>query len=106
MPENALDPRKLEAVSPLVWIDRNQILLDGRPVDFTAHSYQIDPLMETNPRQCAMKGAQIGWTSLSMLQSIHGLIHGYYAQGVLYLFPTRERYHRFQQRPLCAPDKR
>ena len=55
MSENALDLRKLEAVSPLVWIDRNQILLDGRPVDFMAHCYQIDPLIETNPRQCAMQ---------------------------------------------------
>ncbi len=74
----------------LEWIEKASILLDGRPVDFSSHFYQPGPLMEETPRQCAQKGAQVGFTSIYLLKSVYGLIHGKYPQGVLYLFPSRE----------------
>ncbi len=79
-----------DALPVLEWIRQNSIMLDGRPTDFSTHYYQVGPLTEEAPRQCAMKGAQVGFTSMYMLRSIHGLIRGIYPQGVLYLFPSRE----------------
>ena len=90
MSEPVLDRRKIETVNAVVWVDQKRICLDGRPVDFLRHPYQLAPMQEEAPRQCAMKGAQVGWTSISLLRSIHGLLHGYYPQGCLYLFPSRE----------------
>jgi len=72
------------------WAYTNKIMLDGRPFSFLHHEYQLDPLQEDAAQQCSRKGAQIGWTSIKMLKSIHGLIYGRYPQGVLYLFPTRD----------------
>lgn len=82
--------KNLQADSPVPWIVESRIHLDGRPVDFDAHRYQVRPLDEKSRRQCAMKGAQVGWTSITLLKSMHGLLHGYYPQGCLYLFPSRE----------------
>ncbi len=90
MSTEALDPRKLEALNTLVWVKRNGILLDGRPMDFSKHSYQIEPLQEETRGGVLKKGAQMGFTSIVELKSVHGLIHGRYPQGVLYLFPTRD----------------
>ena len=82
--------RKCEARCAWFWSGSRKILLDGQPVDFASHPYQVEPMKDRSPRQCAMKGAQIGWTSISLLRTIHGLLHGYYPQGCLYLFPSRE----------------
>jgi len=90
MPEPSFNWNEFQACSAIAWIARKGIVLDGRPIDFKQHPYQIGPFKEKAPRQCTMKGAQLGWTSLAMLRSIHGLLHGYYPQGVLYLFPSRE----------------
>ena len=40
-------------------------------------------------RQCYKKAAQMGFTELNILKTMHGLIYGRYPQGVLYLFPTQ-----------------
>jgi hypothetical protein len=64
-------------------------LLDGRSVDFSSHCYQLDMLTEGHPRQCFLKGAQVGITSVRMLKTIHNLISNRFPQGALYLFPSR-----------------
>jgi hypothetical protein len=81
---------KKDTLPVLEWIEKASIILDGRPLDFSTHYYQTAPIAEETPRQCAMKGAQVGFTSIYLLKSVHGLIHGKYPQGVLYLFPSRE----------------
>lgn len=80
---------RLMAVDAGVWAVKHKILLDGRPFGFDKHEYQIDPMCCDAPAQCARKGAQIGWTSIKMLKTVHGLIHSRYPQGVLYLFPMK-----------------
>ncbi len=90
MAQNPTIPREVN-LSSVYWVLRNQILLDGRLLDLANHPYQLEPLGDNdNQRECAMKGAQIGWTSITMLRTTHSLIHGQYPQGALYLFPTRE----------------
>ncbi len=70
------------------WV--SPILLDRRPADFASHPYQIAPLEEKTPRQCAIKGARPGFTSNYMLKTVHGLIYAHYPQRALYLFATRQ----------------
>ena len=52
------------------------------------HEYQKDLLLEDFPRQVYKKGAQMGFTEISVLKVMHGLLFGRYPQGVLYLLPT------------------
>jgi hypothetical protein len=37
-----------------------------------------------------IKGAQIGASEINVLKTLHGMVHGRYNQGALYLFPTRD----------------
>lgn len=71
------------------WVNQNKIKVDGRPWSFKGHEYQIEPLSCNALNQCSRKGAQIGWSTIKMVRRIHGMIHGYYPQGVLYFFPTK-----------------
>jgi hypothetical protein len=67
----------------------SDLLLDGQPVDFASHPYQVDMLKEDHPRQCFLKGAQVGITSVRMIKTIYSLIDGRFSQGALYLFPSQ-----------------
>lgn len=83
------NPRVVPASVPWQWVEQNKILLDGRPMDFKRHPYQLALLAENFTEECDKKGAQMGFTSARMLNTIHGHIYKHYPQGTLYLFPTR-----------------
>lgn len=82
-----MDPEVLRAVDPAYWAFHNRIKVDGRPFVFEGHEYQLGPLQCDNQRQAVKKGAQLGFTSITMVRTIHGCIFGRYPQGVLQLFP-------------------
>ena len=84
---------QLEDIVP--WAE--SLLLDGRPFSLVGHEYQRDILTETATRQCFLKGAQVGITSIQMLKALYGLISGLYPQGVLYLFPSRNDVQDFSR---------
>ena len=82
-------------VNPFIWADTFQVQLGFEPFSLVGHEYQLDVLnCGNNPndvvgvRQCAKKGAQLGFTQVYVLDSLHGLGYGKYKYGVLYLFPT------------------
>ena len=85
-----ITPELLEQVDAWYWCDHQGILLDGRPLDFRSHPYQVAWLQEDAPVQCRRKGAQVGGTSIDLLKTLHGLIYGRYPQGAIYLMPTRD----------------
>jgi len=85
-----ITPELLEQVDAWYWADRQGILLDGRPLDFLRHPYQVAWLQEDAPVQCRRKGAQVGGTSMDLLNLLHGMIYGRYPQGAVYLMPTRD----------------
>jgi hypothetical protein len=87
--KRSLDSALISAGDAWYWSEHSGIKLDGRTFSVKHHEYQVGPLRERAREQCARKGAQIGWTSIKMLKSVHGLIYGRYPQGVLYLFPTK-----------------
>jgi hypothetical protein len=80
--------KKLRAVDCFYWLDKEGISLGGKPYLIEGHEYQIDWLQCEAPRQCYMKGAQMGATEIAILLTLHGMMYGRYPQGALYLFPT------------------
>ena len=80
----------ISSLDPLSWILDNKIELQHGPWQLLNHEYQIDWLQCDAPRQCFIKGAQIGASECLVLKTLHGMIHGKYKAGSLYLFPTRD----------------
>jgi len=82
--------RNMAAIDPFIWLDLNKIRLGGGRYELKGHEYQLGLLGEDHPRQCCIKGAQMGITEVWVLKTLHGMIHGKYPAGALYLFPTRD----------------
>ena len=80
----------LHVASPFHWITDNKLQLATGPYSIKEHEYQMAWLEEECPQQCFIKGAQIGASEINVLKTLHGLVHGRYNQGALYLFPTRD----------------
>ena len=80
----------LKRYDTLCWAKLNKIKFGGMPFQILNHEYQIDPLQGHYKRQCYKKGAQLGFTAIEILRTVHSMIYGRYPQGALYLFPTRD----------------
>ena len=89
-PEIVLDPRKMRMVDAWYWANFSQIKLGSGVFTTDGHEYEIGPLQCDHPNQCAIKGAQMGWTEICVLKTLHGHIYGRYPQGTLYLFPKKD----------------
>jgi len=72
----------------LLWILENGLEVAPGPWKLKGHEYQVGWLKENHPRQCFIKGAQIGATETLVLKTLHGHIFNRYNQGSMYLFPT------------------
>ena len=80
----------MHSMDCLQWIMDNGLELTHGLWKLKGHEYQIDWLQEDHPRQCFIKGAQIGATESLVLRTLHGMVYNKYNQGALYLFPTRD----------------
>jgi hypothetical protein len=80
---------ELAAIDPLIWIHLNKLKLGGGPYKIERHEYQQGLFDENHPKQVCIKGAQMGITEVWVLKTLHGMIHGQYPAGALYLFPTQ-----------------
>lgn len=77
------------ALDPLIWVMTNKIKLGGARYEIANHEYQ-QGILECDDRvQVCIKGAQMGITEVWVLKTLHGMIHGRYPKGALYLFPTQ-----------------
>lgn len=79
----------MAAIDPLIWILSNKIRLGGHKYEVKGHEYQSDILSCDDRVQVCIKGAQMGITEVWVLKTLHGMIHGKYPKGSLYLFPTQ-----------------
>jgi hypothetical protein len=79
----------LQAIDPLIWIHANKLKLGGGPYRVKKHEYQQGLFEESHRKQVCIKGAQMGITEVWVLKTLHGMIHGQYPAGALYLFPTQ-----------------
>lgn len=80
----------VSAMDTFNWLTENNVQLTQGPWQLAKHEYQLEPLQEGATVQCCKKGAQMGWTEIYVLQTLHGMIHEKYPAGSLYLFPTRD----------------
>lgn len=84
-----ITPQDLAAVDSWVWASQG-IKLQSSPFSIENHAYQVDPMQSTARKRVYKKGAQMGFTEIEVLRTLHGMIHGQYPSGVLYLFPTSD----------------
>lgn len=78
------------ALSPFFWVKENKIRLGGATWALRGHEYQVDMFEDMHPRQCDIKGAQMGVSETHVLKTFWGHIFDRYKTGSLYLFPTRD----------------
>jgi len=77
------------ANDPAYWATRLiPIKLQADEFSFKNHEYQIEPMRSQAKRMCCRKATGGGWTELKVLMTLHGMIHGRYPLGAMYLFPT------------------
>ena len=91
MPANTVKettPEEIAAVSAWYWAWYNKIKLQASEYKLEGHEWQIHPMESTHKNRVAKKAAQLGWTEMEVLKTIHGMTHGVYPTGCLYLFPT------------------
>ena len=92
-----LEPKDLAAIDPAYWADLNKIRLGTGVFTLEGHGYQLEPMQSQARRTCYMKGTQGGFTELEILKALHGMIHGMYPQGVLYIMPTADDVGEFSK---------
>lgn len=92
------DPKLVMIVDAWAWIYYNNMKLYGGQYQIEGHEFQIDIIQCDAQRQCAKKSPQMGgFTEILVIRSLHGLIHGRYKQGVLYMFPTSDEVYDFSR---------
>jgi hypothetical protein len=89
MEAEAISFEDLAAVDPWIWASQG-INLQAGPYSIANHAYQVAPMQSTARKRVYKKGAQMGFTEIEVLRTLHGMIHRLYPSGVLYLFPTSD----------------
>lgn len=85
-----ISPEDIAAVDAWYWAHINRIRLQAGYFNLEGHEYQIEPMQSTARVKIQKKAAQMGFTEMEVLGTLHGQIHGHYPAGVLYLFPTSD----------------
>lgn len=75
-------------VCPWMWSMHNKIRLQAGEFQLKGHEYQVEVLQSDAKHIVCRKSAQMGWSQLEILRTIHGLIHNKFPTGVLYLMPS------------------
>src|SRR5512146_2812971 len=97
--------KDMAVVDAAIWADLNQVKLQKGCWSFEGRRYLLEPMQwplrarrgEAPRRKCEMKATQGGYSELEVNESLHGLIHGHYPRGVLYLFPTTDDVREFSK---------
>jgi len=80
----------MATVDPWYWAYYNQIRLQSGTFSLAHHEYQIEPMQSDAKVKVVRKAAQLGFTEIEVLRTLHGQITELYPTGVLYLFPTSD----------------
>ncbi len=91
-------PQELAAADAAYWATFYKVQLQAGPFSFLHREYQMELMQTRSRRVCCMKGTQGGFTeALTVLKTLHGLIHRRYKKGVLVLFPTSDNVQDFSK---------
>jgi hypothetical protein len=101
-----LDVNKIASQDAAYWAQLKRIQLQKGCFTFEkreylrepmqVNAYHVDPLLKSLCI-CYMKGTQLGFTEKEVNQVLHGLIHGHYPRGVLYIMPTMDDVREFSK---------
>ena len=87
------------------WAFHNKIKLQASEYKLRGHMWQVEPMTDPSRRRCSKKAAQLGFSEIEILRTVHGMIKGKYPTGCLYLFPTSDDVSDFSKarfNPLIA----
>lgn len=85
---------ELHIVNPAMWVlDEGFINENQKPFEFDRHRFMLQPYSDSSPDQVIMKSAQVGWSVLAILKSIHAA--KFLKLNVIYVLPTRNATHDF-----------
>lgn len=86
-----LTPGQVAIKSAAYWANLRQIKLQKGVWSFKDRQYLLEPMELSSygiTRSCFMKATQLGFTETFVCDSLHGMIHGRYERGVIYVMPT------------------
>ena len=89
--------RAIAHVNAGCWAEINRLQLPGGDFTFKGREYQAGMFTCNARRQVAKKGAQLGYTEIGIIKTLHGMVTRRYPKGVLYLFPTRDDVTEFSK---------
>lgn len=95
--DKEITPKDLALVDAWYWAYYNQIRLQAEPFGLAGHEYLLGPMQSRTHKRVTIKGAQMGFSEAEILRSLHGMVHGIYVKGVLYLFPTDDDVSEFSK---------
>jgi phage terminase large subunit GpA len=83
------DARAIQALAwPDAWASGLNLLVDAHPFSLVGREYQQQMLRDESKVIIAPKGAQLGWTTLFILKTLHSIImRGWH---ILYLLPLKQ----------------
>lgn len=82
----------LKAVNPWYWAYKSEIRLIGNiPFGLNGHEFQVRPMSIRPPEKIIRKATQGTFSEGEILNSINGLVYGYYKRGVMYLMPSKDK---------------
>lgn len=85
---------QLHMLNPAMWVlDEGFINENQKPFEFDKHRFMLQPYSDSSPDQVIMKSAQVGWSVLAILKSIHAA--KFLKLNVIYVLPTRNATHDF-----------
>jgi len=102
-------PEEIAALDAWYWAWFNKIRLQASVYTLQGHEWQIKPMESDHKHRVGKKAAQLGWSEMEVLRTIHGMIYGKYPSGCLYLFPTGDDVSDFSKarfNPLIADNPR
>ena len=79
---------KAHIVNPALWVLDNKFINENQqPFEFDKHRFMLQPYYDSSPDQVIMKSAQVGWSVLAILKSVHAA--NFIKLNVIYVLPTR-----------------
>lgn len=85
---------ELHMINPAMWVlDNGFINENQKPFEFDKHRFMLQPYSDSSPDQVIMKSAQVGWSVLAIIKSIHAA--KFLKLNVIYVLPTRNATHDF-----------
>jgi len=92
------DPEQARALShminPVAWVLDNEFVNENQKrFEFDNHRFMIQPYADMSPDQVIMKSAQVGWSVLAIIKSVHAA--NFIRLNVIYVLPTRNATHDF-----------